>query len=47
MPTPAWIVVLNSTESITEIKGTKEKRAGRKLTEKGKKFMEELQWKKR
>ncbi len=31
------------TETIKEIKGTKEKRPGRKLTEKGKKFLEELQ----
>jgi small subunit ribosomal protein S19e len=31
------------TESIREIKGTKEKRPGRKLTDKGKKFLEELQ----
>jgi small subunit ribosomal protein S19e len=30
------------TESIREIKGTKEKRPGRKLTPKGKKFLEEL-----
>lgn len=31
------------TEAIREIKGTKEKRMGRKLTPKGKKFLEELQ----
>lgn len=31
------------TEKIKEIKGTKEKRPGRKLTEKGKKFLEELE----
>lgn len=30
------------TESIREIKGTREKRPGRKLTPKGKKFLEEL-----
>ena len=30
------------TETIKEIKGTKEKRPGRKLTEKGKKFLEEI-----
>lgn len=30
------------TEAIKNIKGTKEKRAGRKLTEKGKKFLEEV-----
>jgi small subunit ribosomal protein S19e len=30
------------TETIKEIKGTREKRPGRKLTEKGKKFLEEL-----
>ncbi len=30
------------TESIREIKGTKEKRPGRKLTAKGKKFMEDI-----
>lgn len=31
------------TESIKSIKGTKEKRPGRKLTEKGKKFLEAIQ----
>lgn len=31
------------TEKIKEIKGTKEKRPGRKLTEKGKKFLEEIE----
>ena len=31
------------TETIREIKGTKEKRPGRKLTEMGKKFLEELE----
>ena len=31
------------TEAIREIKGTKEKRMGRKLTPKGKKFLEELE----
>lgn len=31
------------TESIREVKGTKEKRPGRKLTEKGKKFLEGLE----
>jgi small subunit ribosomal protein S19e len=31
------------TEKIKEIKGTKEKKPGRKLTEKGKRFMEELE----
>ena len=31
------------TETIREIKGTKEKRPGRKLTEKGKKFLENLE----
>jgi len=31
------------TETIREIKGTKEKRPGRKLTENGKKFLENLQ----
>lgn len=32
------------TETIKEIKGTKEKRPGRKLTEKGKSFLESVQW---
>jgi len=31
------------TESVKELRGTKEKRMGRKLTEKGKKFMENLE----
>jgi small subunit ribosomal protein S19e len=31
------------TESVKELRGSKEKRMGRKLTEKGKRFMEELQ----
>jgi small subunit ribosomal protein S19e len=31
------------TEKVMEIKGTKEKRMGRKMTAKGKKFLEELQ----
>jgi len=31
------------TEAIKNIKGTKEKRAGRKLTDKGRKFLEEIQ----
>ena len=31
------------TESLKELRGTKEKRMGRKLTEKGKKFMENLE----
>lgn len=31
------------TEMLKNIKGTKEKRPGRKLTEKGKKFLEEIQ----
>jgi ribosomal protein S19E (S16A) len=31
------------TEAIREIKGTKEKRPGRKLTAMGKKFLEELE----
>jgi small subunit ribosomal protein S19e len=30
------------TETIKEVKGTREKRPGRKLTEKGKRFMEEI-----
>lgn len=30
------------TESVKSVKGTKEKRPGRKLTEKGKKFLEEV-----
>jgi small subunit ribosomal protein S19e len=31
------------TESVKDLRGVKEKRMGRKLTEKGRKFMEELQ----
>ena len=31
------------TESVKELRGSKEKRMGRKLTDKGKKFMEEIQ----
>ena len=33
------------TEPIKSIKGTREKRPGRKLTEKGKKFLEDIKWK--